>query len=93
MISNSMTLQMLRSLGGEVIRHDAGEFVGIFEMPFDLVGDDVGVEQQQPTLTARSIDVDAIQKNTILHRGMDVYRVSRREPDGTGVTRLVLKKA
>jgi hypothetical protein len=93
LITDADTLGMLHSLGGETFVHDAGEFVAIFDAPFELVAGEIQTEQAPPTLTARTMDVQAIPRNATIRRGLETYRLARQEPDGTGMSRLTLKKA
>lgn len=67
-----------------------GDVTGIFDTPFagsfgDLVGD------TSPTFTAATADVSAVVVGTSLTINATGYTVARIEPDGTGITRLVLK--
>lgn len=73
------------------MRHPTGEFWAIFDRPSALTPDG-SVETRQPVLVARSIDVDALAKDTPLSVGTDEYRIKRLEPDGTGMTTIILKR-
>lgn len=75
------------SAGGQLVRHASGDFWAIFDREFALSGN---VESTQPALVARSIDVASLPKEAVLEVGGAVYRVKRHEPDGTGMTMLVL---
>lgn len=73
------------------VRHPGGSFVAIFDRPSALTPDG-SVETRQPILVARSIDVVGLAKDTPLSIGNDEYRVKRLEPDGTGMTTIILKR-
>lgn len=87
-------LHMLQSLGAVCIKGDAGEFEAIFDNEFLTVDAGVDVEGTYPFLTCRSSDVARLQ----LGKGKSVevegvqYRILRPEPDGTGMTKLALRK-
>lgn len=83
-------LAMIQSLGGQLISHAQGSFWAIFDREFSLVVD--AVETRQPVLTARTIDVADLNKDVVLAVGGETYRIKRPEPDGTGITQLILKR-
>lgn len=94
--SDSDRLDIVRTLAGittdEVtVRHPTGSFVAIFDRPSALTPDG-SVETRQPVLVARSSDIDSLTKDTPLSVGADEYRVKRLEPDGTGITTIILKR-
>ncbi|MDQ1345051.1 MAG: hypothetical protein QG586_581 [Pseudomonadota bacterium] len=82
-------LSMLRVLG-ETVRVGAVDLWAIFDHDYVLAGE---VEQRVPTLTIRTSDAEAHCKAkgasvTVAGR---VYRIRRHEPDGTGMSRLILE--
>jgi len=88
-------LDIVEALGGidaesVTVTYTGGSFSAIFERPFVEVE---GVESRQPVLIARTDDVDALAKDTSLTVQSVVYKLRRHEPDGTGITRLILKTA
>lgn len=83
-------LAMIKSLGGQLINHMHGSFWALFERDFLLIVD--AVESRQPVLTARTIDVTDLPKDTVLDVGGDTYRIKRPEPDGTGMSTIILKR-
>lgn len=83
-------LAMIKSLGGQLVRHVSGEFWAIFDREFLLVID--SVESRQPTLTARTSDVKELPKETVLDLDGEQFRIKRPEPDGTGMTTVILKR-
>lgn len=94
--SDSDRLDIVRTLAGittdEVtVRHPTGSFTAIFDRPAALTPDG-SIETRQPVLVARSIDVDTLVKDTPLSVGADEYRVKRLEPDGTGMTTIILRR-
>lgn len=90
MESDADRLAMIKSLGGQLISHAQGSFWAIFDRDFLLVTD--AVESRQPALTARTIDVAELSKDTTLDVGGEIYRIKRPEPDGTGMTTIILKR-
>lgn len=89
--SDADRLAMIKGLGGQLVRHAGGEFWAIFDRPSAL-SPDGAVETRQPVLQARSIDVDTLTKDAPLSIGTDEYRIKRLEPDGTGMTTIILKR-
>lgn len=83
-------LAMIKSLGGQLVRHVSGEFWAIFDREFLLVIDTV--ESRQPVLTARTSDVKELPKETALEVGDETSRIKRHEPDGTGMSLVILKR-
>jgi hypothetical protein len=89
--SDADRLAMITSLGGQLIRHQGGEFWALFDRDFVLVVE--AVETRQPALTARTCDVQHLPKDTVLNiSGEEPYRIKRPEPDGTGMTIIILKR-
>lgn len=92
-------LDMIQALGGidadtVTVTYSGGSFSAIFERPFvEVPGGEVGVESRQPVLVARTSDVSALAKDATLTVQSVAYKLRRAEPDGTGVTRLILKAA
>lgn len=93
-------LDIVRTLAGidrdEVtVRHPDGAFVAIFDNGFADASFDIDVESSLPVLTARTSDVEQLRKDTPLHfkdfAGRDVtYDFDKHEPDGTGMSRVLL---
>ena len=92
--SDTDRLEMIRAAGGVECKVNKGSFWAIFDNEFVESETEPGVEGRQPVLTGRSSDVDnlEIRKGSHVTIGADSYRVKRPEPDGTGMTRLVLRK-
>lgn len=90
MMSDTDLLAMIKSLGGQPVHHDGGEFWAVFDREFALSANG-SIETRQPSLTARTSDVQSLAKDSVLRVGDEVYRLKRPEPDGTGVTLLILK--
>lgn len=84
-------LAMIQSLGGQLISHVQGSFWAIFDRDFALTIDGA-VETRQPALTARTIDVTNLAKDIVLDVAGEAYRIKRPEPDGTGMTIVILKR-
>jgi hypothetical protein len=63
---------------------------GIFDRPYI---DTQEVSGYQPSLTCRSTDIDnVLEDDPVMIDGVS-YRVSGVEPDGTGITKLILEKS
>lgn len=86
--SDATRLRMIKAVGGVLVRHDSGSFWGVFEREFVEVGE---VESRGPVLTARTSDVQSLPKDTILDVCGAEYRIKRHEPDGTGMTLVILR--
>lgn len=83
-------LAMIKSLGGQLVRYETGQFWAIFDNAYESVIDGM-VESRGPALTARSSDVQGLTKDAVMTvAGVD-YRIRRFEHDGTGMTVLPLK--
>lgn len=90
--SDADRLEMIQSLGGQLVRPE--NFWAIYDNEFLIVE---GMETSQPILTCRTSDVRAasLAKDDILlvldESGEERERKVRRiEPDGTGMTKVVL---
>jgi hypothetical protein len=100
--SDADRLDIIQTLAGistdEItVRHPTGQFDAVFENEFLEVGFGAGVETVQPVLIARTIDVASLVKDTPLEfeddRGQtQFYRVKHHEPDGTGMSRVLLRR-
>lgn len=66
-----------------------GSFFAIFDRAYLTAN---GIEDASPALTARSSDVEAlgIRKDSALTANGTTYRAVRLEPDGTGITTILL---
>lgn len=88
--SDADRLELIKALGGQLVRHSAGEFWAIFDNASQDSTFEVDVEGSAPMLTARTIDVQQLRKGTIFRLQDGEYRIEKHEPDGTGMTRVVL---
>lgn len=84
-------LASIKGLGGQLVRHSEGQFWGIFDREFSL-SPDGSVESRQPVITARSSDVKDLPKDTVLTVDEEDFRIKRPEPDGSGMTLIILKR-
>lgn len=94
--SDADRLEMIKSLGGQLIECEAGNFWAVFDAEFAEVLSDPSVETTSPALSAaRTSDVLAlgINANTDVRVAGAPYRVRRHQPDGTGMSVLPLKRA
>lgn len=95
--SDYTRLRFLKAAGGQLVRHSAGQFWGVLRKPTqDADFGEQSVEAAAPSLTARTSDVDAVRKGAPLalrdFAGRDVtYYIDKHEPDGTGMTRVLLR--
>ena len=92
--SDSDRLALLKGLGGSLVSTPAGALWGIFDAAYVAVGTDAAVEATTPALVCRSSDVAllGITKDVRLSIEGTPFRVARAEPDGTGMTTLVLRR-
>lgn len=86
-------LAMIRSLGGLLVSHPAGEFWGIFDGAYQRVQlSGLDIESIGPAIEARTMDVAALTKDTVLTLAAGQWRIKSQEPDGTGMTVLHLRQ-
>lgn len=99
METDSDRLQLLRDHGGgATLKYGGVSYYVVFDNDFLLAGE---VEERSPVATMRSSDVaDAgLQKDSVAEvfnpfdGSRKNYRVKRFEPDGTGMTMVILKAA
>lgn len=85
-------LAILRGLGGVDVASGGRVFVAVFDNEY--LGQDAGVEVEgrQPVLTCLTSEADRLVKGAVIDVCGASYRVVRHEPDGTGMSRLVLRK-
>jgi hypothetical protein len=94
---NSHLADLLATLGQEVIWSSQGgvatPITGIYEWPyFEVEGDGtVGVVSSQPKLTCASADIPGMATGDTITVQEKTYRVVVIQPDGTGVTDLILE--
>ena len=94
MDSDADRLAMLQGLGGQTITATGGTFTAIFDNGYaDSLGGPA-VEGTEPRLTARTSDLTSLSvgKGDTLTIASVAWKVSRTEPDGTGITIVILKK-
>lgn len=90
MDSDADRLALIKGLGGQLVRHDAGEFWAVFDREYVLILD--GVESRSTALSAaRTSDIDALPKDTLLTIDGEDWQIKRHEPDGTGMSVVMLK--
>lgn len=81
----------LEALGGKHYPTAAGDLLAIFDNEY-LEG--VGTESRLPVLTCTTTDAErlsVVRKGSQVTIDGTVYRVDRHEPDGTGMSRLILR--
>lgn len=89
--SDATRLRMIKAVGGVLVSHGSGSFWAIFDREFSLSVDG-SVESRQPVLTARTSDVCELPKDVVLDVCGTEYRIKRQEPDGTGMSLVILKR-
>jgi len=87
-------LESLKALDGEIVLVQGGQnFWAIFDNEFALQEFAAGgLEDRAPMLQCRTSDVEALKigKDTALRIRGNPFTVRRHEPDGTGMSRLIL---
>lgn len=88
--SEADRLEMIQS-DGRLLSVAGGKFWAIFDNEYIEVVD--GIETRQPQLTCRTSDVARLDlgKETEVSIGDRQYRIRRHEPDGTGMSILLLR--
>ena len=82
---------MLADYGTTVTKADASTFTGIFDNDFLAVDvDESEVESSEPTLLARTADVPSLAHGDTLTISAVSYTVRGIQPDGTGMTQIML---
>lgn len=91
--SDADRLAMIKSLGGVLVSHPAGTFFGIFEAAYQSIqSSNLDVESLGPAIQARTSDVSALTKDTVLTVPSGTWRLKSQDPDGTGMTVLHLRQ-
>lgn len=92
--SDAELLRLIADSGGIPVVTERGDFVAIFDNEFVESAGGVGIEGQQPVLTCRSSDIERVglNKSAIVTVIAQPYRVQRIEPDGDGISRVILRK-
>lgn len=90
MDTESDRLALVKALGGQLMRVEAGDFWAIFDREYQTALD---TETRVPVLTCRTSDAERFikPKGTVVPVGNDTYRVRRHEPDGTGMSIVYLE--
>lgn len=90
--SDADRLEMIRSLGGQLIECGSSTFWAIFDAEYVSVLGDPPIESAGPVLQCRTSDARSygVRKDTRISIGAETYRVHRHEPDGTGMSLLFL---
>ena len=82
---------LLADYGTTVTKADASEFTAIFDNDFLAVDlDESEVESTEPTLLARTADVSGLAHGDSLTISPVSYTVRGIQPDGTGMTQIML---
>jgi len=82
---------MLADYGTTVTKTDASTFTAIFDNDFLAVDlDESEVESTEPTLLARTADVSGLAHGDSLTISAVSYTVRGIQPDGTGMTQIML---
>jgi hypothetical protein len=67
--------------------------VGIFDGAYVATGDGIGMSSTRPVYTLPTSAVPVDQEGLVLVAGGKHFTVAAQEPDGTGVTMLILENA
>lgn len=71
---------------------ETADITAIFDNNFlEVRGIDSAVASSQPTILARTIDLADVVRNSMIELGADKYKVVGIEPDGSGMTTLLLE--
>ena len=82
---------LLNDYGTTVTKADTSTFIGIFDNDFLAVDvDESEVESTEPTLLARTADVSGLAHGDSLTISAVSYTVRGIQPDGTGMTQIML---
>lgn len=57
----------------------------------EVVGDQVTANSTQPTVIGRAVDLEGARQNSMIELDCKIYKVSRAEPDDTGMVILYLE--
>lgn len=92
--SDDDRLALIQALGGQLVRHPDGEFWAILDSDYleALGGSRAGIDASQLLLTARTSDTKELPKDAVLDIAGEQYRIKRHESDGTGMSRIVLRR-
>jgi hypothetical protein len=74
---------------GTAVTYNGGTIYGIFDNEYVEIG---AVATLAPILTCRTSDVSAASEGTSIVIGGVTYQIMVKQPDGTGVSRLILEK-
>lgn len=87
-------LATIQGLGGQLVSAPRGTFWAILDAEYAAAGDLPAVEGTAPALTCRTSDFKALQivKNDSITVGDETFKFVRHEPDGTGISVLVLRR-
>jgi hypothetical protein len=88
-------LETIKALDGQLVTPDSGsKFWAVFDAEYLSVLGDPPVESTGPALQSRTSDLIArdIRKDSEIQVGQHLYRVHRHEPDGTGMSLLLMFK-
>jgi hypothetical protein len=85
-------LQLLQALGGQTVAGPSGEATAIFDPDYVLAG---SVDETAITLSLCTSDAERIglnRKGADVTVGNETYRVRTPQPDGVGMTLLILEQ-
>ena len=90
--SDADRVQMLLALGGQLVSGPNGEAIALFDPDYVLAGQ---VDETAITLSLCTSDAERVglsRKGTSVTVGTDTYAVRTPQPDGAGMTLLILEK-
>lgn len=88
-------LALIEGLGGVLVQTSSGEFQAVFDRQY--LGDNVGevdIESRTPALTCRTSDIDRVglRKGQLVTVPEGDFKMRRHEPDGTGMSVVILEQ-
>lgn len=92
--SDADRLDMLRALGGIQVQVDGRSVLAIFETEYaDAQLGGIVVQSAQPRLSCRTSDVEDVRTGAVANVRGASFTVTSNEPDGAGMSFLVLERA
>lgn len=73
-----------------VIQKTGAIFNGIFDRDYIDTNE---IQGFAPVITCATVDASGLQRGDVIERGKELYKFIYEEPDGTGVSRLILESA
>ena len=68
------------------------KFVGIFDNDFQSFNNDIELSGSTPAFLCRTVDIPNLKQDDVIKINDISYTVRDTEPDGTGMTQVILKR-